>query len=101
MRCLDFVRRVRRWAGIEHPLHAVEAGHDLRRHVEVGIGGRLADPILEPGGRVAGAAEHADHRATIVTPPDHPVRRKRIAAVAFVAVDRRGGEGGCRARMGE
>ncbi len=101
MRRRNFVRRVRRRAGIERSRHAVEASHDLRRHVEVGIGGRLADPILEPGGRVAGAAEHADHRAAIVTTPNHAVWRKRIAAVAFIAVDRRGGEGGCRARMGE
>src|SRR5262245_31044344 len=92
---------VRRRAGIEGAPHAVEAGDDLRGHVEIGIGGGLAHAVLEPRRGVASRAEHADHHPAIVVAPDGAVRRQRVAAIALVAVDRGRGEGGGRARMRE
>src|SRR5262249_12996849 len=55
---LRLVGRICRGTRVEHALHAVEAGEDLRGHVEIRIGRRLADPVLEPCRRIAGAAEH-------------------------------------------
>src|SRR5215471_8831681 len=63
---LCLVGRVGRRTGIEHALHAVETGEDLRGHVEIGIGGGLADPVLQPRCRIAGAAEHTHHHAAVV-----------------------------------
>src|ERR1019366_6949349 len=39
-------------ARVARMLDAVEARDDLRRRIEVGIGGGLAHPVLEPGRRV-------------------------------------------------
>ena len=39
-------------AGIELVLDAVEAGGDLRRDVEIRVGGRFSDAIFQPGGRI-------------------------------------------------
>ncbi len=48
---------------------------------------------------VARLAEHAHHHAAAVVRPDGAVGRQRIGAVALVAVDGRGGEGGRTFRM--
>src|SRR5262249_46442 len=42
---------------LEAGLDAGEAGDDLRQDVEIGIGGRLADAVLDPARRVALAAQ--------------------------------------------
>src|SRR5215510_11606685 len=48
-----FIGRVCEGAGIEPALNAVETRPDLRRHVEIRIGGGLARPILEPRDGIA------------------------------------------------
>ena len=72
---------------------------DLRRDVEVRIGARLADAVLDPGAGVAGAAEHAQHRAAVVAAPGQRVRRHRVRPEPAVGVDRGRAEHRHRAAM--
>src|SRR6185312_4921046 len=95
------VGRIRRQRRIELAVDAVEAGEDLRSHVEIGIGGGLADAVLQPCCGIPGRPEHADHYAAIVAAPDGAIRRQRIGAVALVAVDGRRREHGRGAGMRE
>ena len=88
-RGLRLIGRVRRRPGIEPAIDAIQARENLRGHVEIRIGRGLADPVFQPGRGIAGAAEHADHDAAVVAPPDRAVRRQRIGTIALVAVDGR------------
>ena len=64
-------------AGIDLAVNAVEAGGDLRRDEEIGIGRRLAAAVLDPARGIAGRAEHAQHRAAVVVAP---AARDRVPA---------------------
>src|SRR5687768_14101977 len=90
-RALGRVRLVVARPGLQLALDAIQAGDDLRGEIEVGVGRRLADAVLEPRGRIAGAAEHADHGAAVIEAPAGAVGRERVGLEAPVAVDRRRG----------
>src|SRR5258706_1101879 len=96
---LRLVGRIGRRSRIERPVDSVQTREELRGHVKVRIGRRLSYPVLEPGCRIAGTAEHPDHDAPVVATPDGPVRRERIGAVSLVSVDHWRGEHGRRPRM--
>ena len=66
---------------------------DLRRDIEIRIGRRLADPVLDPRRRIVGRAEHPRHHAAMIVGPGGAVGRERIRLVAAIAVDGRRGEG--------
>ena len=100
-RRLGFIGRVGRRAGIERAVEPVQPAHDLARHVEVGVGRRLADPVFQVRRGIARAAQHAHHDAAVVAPPGGAVGRQREGAVALVAVQGRRAEGGRPACMGE
>ena len=70
-------------------------------HVEIGIGRRLADAVLQARRRIASLAEHAHHHAAIVARPDRAIGRERVGPVALVAVDGRRGESRGRVRVRE
>ena len=80
---------------------AIHPAGDLRREIEIRIGRRLADAVFQMCRRIALLADHPHHHAAIVLPPDHPVGRERIGAVALVAVHRRRGERRRGPRIGE
>ena len=79
-RRLGLVGRIGRRPGIAALRDAVEAGIDLRRHVEIGIGRGLADAVFQMRRRIARLAEHAHHDAAIVARPDRAIGRQRIGA---------------------
>ena len=81
--------------GIAPMLDAVEPGRDLRRDIEIRIGGGLADAVLQSGRRIARCAEHAHHHAAVVVAPGGAVGCERVRPVAAIAVDGRRRE--CRA----
>src|ERR1700685_3585983 len=83
--CLD--RRGR----LKLPAHAIKPGGDVRGHVEVGVGGRLAHPVFHVAVGIAGRALDADQGAAVLYRPAHPVGGERVRPVALVAVDRRRG----------
>ena len=70
----------------------VEPGDDLRRHVEVGVGGGLADAVLDVGGLVARPADDPDGGPPVLERPRRPVRGEGVGLEPLVAVDRRRGE---------
>ena len=74
--------------------HAVKAGVNLRRHIEIRIGGGLADPVLQMRRRIAGPSKHPHHDAAIVARPHRAIGRQRIGPIALIAVDGRRGERG-------
>ena len=73
----------------------VEPRKDLARHIEVGIGQRLARAVFDMGRAIAGAAHQAAHRTFVVDRPYGALGRKRIGIEPLVAVD--GGVGKSRA----
>ena len=95
------VRRVGLEAGLEPALQPVEAGVDLRRHIQVGVGHRLADAVLDARRRVAAGAEHAQHRAAVVAAPGERLRRHRVRTKAAEAVHRGRAERGHAATVRE
>src|SRR5262249_46621963 len=78
------------WGGGSEPVvDAVKSSYDLRKNKEVGIGGGLADPVLQPRGFISRCAQHADHYAAMVVTPCGPVGREGIWPKSPVAVDGR------------
>src|SRR5476651_1808912 len=52
---LGLIGRIRGRPGIGLALQPIQPADDLARHIKVGIGGRLADPVLEMGRGSPGA----------------------------------------------
>ena len=93
------VRVGQRAARIDRVRNAVQTGDDLRAHVEIRIGGRLTEAVLDMRGWFTHASNQPAHRALVVVGPQHPVGRQGIRVQALVASDCRIGESGTRARV--
>ena len=81
--------------------NAVQTSVNLRRDVKIRVSSRLANAVFNAGGWVARLADHAQHRAPVVTPPQHRLRCQCVGSKALEAVDGGRGQCGHAARVGQ
>src|SRR6202167_1471933 len=91
-RCRRRIRLQRRGGRFEPSPQPVEAARDLGCDVQVRVGCRVADPVLNVRGRRSWLANHPQHRPPALDPPGDAVGSERVRPVPLVAGERGGGE---------